>query len=211
MLSSVAVELLAKFIEKKNKVLADMRIGAEAREEAAGILSWAVTQLKRAARKSTSDSRPFTVYLSGSIDGLDYAEATESRNRVTKMLEAEGIAVRDPMRGKENLKDCKRINSAEMMRLQSRTYTSQEITARDLHDLEMSDAILVLTGDKLSWGTQGEFWWCAWLGHKPRCVLCETPKYRDSLWLKHYATRIVKSEEEAVETLAIWANHWDPV
>jgi len=209
-----ANELIGKFIRLKSKVADDPDLDESFKAGKQDALDWGVGQIVKAVKKAEKEGdrggRPFTVYLSGRIDGLTFEQASAQRNRVTAELEARGIAVRDPMRGKEHLAGMSRITAENMAKIKERTYTVNEITTRDIHDLRMSDAILVLTGDVLSWGTQGEFWYMVWMTDKPKCVLCEKGLHKESLWLKNYATRIAESEEEAIETIEVWANDWDP-
>lgn len=170
----------------------------------------AVNLIRRYAKRIEA-GRPFTVYLSGRIDGLSFEEASAQRIRVTKLLEKRGIAVRDPMRGKSFLRNLKEIHTGAPE--VSEKFSMQEITSRDIHDMRMSDAVLTLTGSDLSWGTQGEFWYMTFMEDKPTCVLCKLGpdgKPTHSGWRDHYATKVVYSEEEAVEVLTLWAEHWDP-
>jgi hypothetical protein len=171
----------------------------------------AVNLIRRYAKRIEA-GRPFTVYLSGRIDGLSFEEASAQRLRVTKMLEKRGIAVRDPMRGKSFLRNLKEIR-CDIPEV-SEKFSMREITSRDLHDMRMSDAVLTLTGSDLSWGTQGEFWYMTFMEDKPTCVLCKQGPNGERVpsgWRDHYATKVVYSEDEAVEVLVLWAEHWDPV
>lgn len=156
--------------------------------------------------------KQFEVYLAGRISGLNYDEAQHLRLKITEKLTRCGIKVRNPMRGKVRFLKSKGKITVDVVRQSEEagaadSVTLQELILRDLHDLDRVNALVVITGDEPSWGTCGEFWYTTWVSKKPTLVIS---KNGDSIsWLSHFATKIVKNEDEAVEVLKVWQRYWD--
>jgi hypothetical protein len=148
--------------------------------------------------------KPYEVYLAGRIAGLSYEEAMEFRRSITEKLCKQGICCRTPLRGKKFLSSTEHIYTENIEVRMS----IQEIIQRDLHDINSCNSLLVITGDDPSWGTGGEFWYATWIAKKPTLVIA---KNHPSGWLKHFATRVVDSEDKAMEVLLDWKKYWDGV
>ena len=133
------------------------------------------------------------LYLSGSIRGLSYEDATRERNKAAKALREIGIETLDPMRGKEHLRESKSIGN------DGTPFEMQDIIARDLSDIRESDGIVVLTGDHCSWGTAIEFGFTYFKEEKPIFLISKDPSRMG--WEKFLATRICSSIEELVSYL----------
>jgi hypothetical protein len=144
---------------------------------------------------------PYTVYLAGKMDTLTYDEIMEQRERIKDKLKKYNIQVRNPLRGKEGLKNVGKIESGKIYA----QFSINEIVQRDLRDVELSNAVLVMTGDTPSWGTVGEFYYATWVTKTPTLVICKRP----SLWVEKFATKVVPDEEIAIKTLYNWSLHWD--
>lgn len=91
-----------------------------------------------------------SVYLGGRIDGISYKEATETRDIIVKQLNAFGITCYNPMRGKDDMKDCVIIDK------QHTKFEMQEIVSRDLFEIQKADALVIVSGDVPTWGTAME-------------------------------------------------------
>lgn len=77
-----------------------------------------------------------TVYLAGSINGLDYTRATQWRNQASHELTIKGYNVLDPMRGKTDLLNKGVINDSKTI------YKPEHILKRDLWDIKHSDYLI---------------------------------------------------------------------
>lgn len=146
----------------------------------------------------------FSVYLAGRINGLDYDEAMVIRKEITNKLNNVGISCRTPLRGKAFLKT-KGVITEETYET---SISIQEIIKRDLSDINLVDAVVILTGDDPSWGTSAEFWYATWIANKPTLVLYQNGE-APAGWLKHHATRIVKTIDDAVDILSDWKMYWN--
>lgn len=144
----------------------------------------------------------FEVYLAGRISGLSFEEATKSRKHIAKELNKSRINCRNPMRGKSVLKNEVVIDEKVVLK----EWSVQEVILRDLHDIDRSNVVLVLTGEDPSWGTCGEFWYATWVAKKPTLVI--SSKHKGG-WLDYYATKIVPTVEEAISVLVNWRDYWD--
>lgn len=144
----------------------------------------------------------YSVYLAGRIAGLSYEDAQRQRLELTKKLNIIGVDCRNPLRGKSFLSDSQSITINSYIKKLS----IQEIIQRDLNDIDKCDVVLVLTGDTPSFGTAGEFYFATWLAKKPTIVISNN---NVGGWLEYYATKIVKSEDEAVEVIKDWKYYWN--
>lgn len=148
----------------------------------------------------------FEVYLAGRIAGLSYEEATKQRREIAEKLMQHDIMCRTPMRGKKFLTGAQEIT----IHTYKKTLSIQEITQRDLHDIDRVNVVLVLTGDTPSWGTTGEFWYATWIARKPTLVIAPKEKAKEvGGWLSYFATKIVSDVDEAIEVLLDWKRYWD--
>jgi len=140
----------------------------------------------------------YKVYVSGKMTGLVYEDVMARRQIVSNKLYESGMRAVDPVRG------CADLSGKEFT--DDTVPHMNEIVQRDLHDVDSCDALLVLTGDDLSWGTTGEFWYATFVAKKPTVVIA-TNGLRAG-WLNHHATRVVSDETEAVEVLKNWSVYW---
>ncbi len=144
------------------------------------------------------------VYLSGTIANLTYKEAVEKRNEATKLLLDKGWDVLDPMRGKEILSTLAVLDEKESRKLLG-DVNDAAIVQRDFDDVRRSDALIVLSGDKASWGTAFEWAIAEFVFRKPVVVVAakDSPT-RDHPWCKHMASYFAETVEEAIDFLATW-------
>ncbi len=145
--------------------------------------------------------KQFEVYLAGGIAGLSCESTMQSRLVATEKLEKVGIKCLNPLRGRSNLTGKKMASEGFRDGL-----TIQEIIARDLHDINRCNALLVLTGNTPSWGTGFELAYATWVVRKPTVVITSNDV---GGWLEYFATRRVKNIDEAVEVLEDWTLYWD--
>lgn len=114
-----------------------------------------------------------TIYLAGSINGLDYDEATLWRKRLNKELTLKGFNVLDPMRGKDDLADKGIINDSKTI------YQANHILRRDLWDIKHSDIIIanmINLGSLPMIGTLMELGTCL-IEHKSVCLFNVPKEY----------------------------------
>lgn|SRR3990167_9266858 len=144
------------------------------------------------------------VYLSGNIAGRTYQEATEARNEAKRLLGVRGWDTLDPMRGKEILSTVSVIDEKVSKELLG-GITDQAIIQRDFDDVRRSDALLVLSGDRASWGTAFEWSIAHFLYQKPIVVVAslDSPT-RDHPWCKSMASYFAPTVEDAVDFLDRW-------
>jgi hypothetical protein len=146
----------------------------------------------------------YEVYLAGSIQGLSYEESQKERKELSDKLSRINIACRNPLRGKKdivgNIKHISDVSYYDKCSM-------RELVQRDLQDIEQCSAVVVLTGDKASWGSAMEFAYACFIAEKPTLVICKDKNI--SGWLKYYATKIVSSIEEAVDVLEDWSYYWN--
>lgn len=143
------------------------------------------------------------VYLSGGIANLSYAEATIARNEAKLRLAARGWDSLDPMRGKEILSSLGTMDEKKATDLLG--VTPAAIIQRDFDDVRRADALLVLSGDRPSWGTAFEWAIAEFLYKKPVIVICaKDSTTRDHPWCKQMASYFAETVEEAIEFLDKW-------
>jgi hypothetical protein len=143
------------------------------------------------------------VYLSGGIAGLTYEEATVARNLAKQQLADRGWDSLDPMRGKEILSSLKEIDEKEATRLLG--VTPAAIIQRDFDDVRRADAVLVLSGDRASWGTAFEWAIAHFLLHKPIVVVCgRNSPTRYHPWCAQMAAYFAETVDEAIDFLDRW-------
>jgi nucleoside 2-deoxyribosyltransferase len=115
-----------------------------------------------------------TIYLAGSINGLNYEQATEWRKTLNKELTLKGFNVLDPMRGKDELEGKGIINDSKTI------YEPSHILRRDLWDIKHSD-IIVANLDNLGTlpmiGTLMELGTCL-IEHKLVCLFNVPKKFK---------------------------------
>lgn len=146
-----------------------------------------------------------TVYLSGSISGLTYNEASGPRDYATNLLLKRGWDVLDPMRGYQilnSLGDSPIEEGEHVQRLLGVTDTA--ITQRDRDDIRRSDVLLVFSGDHATWGTAFEWEFAVALG-KPVVVICsEDSPTRDHPWCRTMCSGFFSTVDEAVAFIDRW-------
>lgn len=133
------------------------------------------------------------VYLGGTMDGRTYEECAQERNKARRMLEASGIKVIDPLRGKSFLKG-KTISRD----VKPNGMDIGEIIARDKYDLGRSDLLLILTGDTPSDGTWLEYGYAKYFLDIP-VVLIAPSRVGKNGWSNHEAAYIAKDLHDAVQ------------
>lgn len=142
-------------------------------------------------------------YLGGTIAGLSYEDATSRRNAIKVQLAQCGWDTLDPMRGKEILSSLDVIDEKQATRLLG--VTDAAIIERDYDDLRRADVLLVLSGDKPSWGTAFEWSIAHFQMHKPVVVICgANSPARDHPWCKLMCSGFFETVEEAVTFLDTW-------
>lgn len=106
------------------------------------------------------------VYLSGPIDGLNYAETTGWRDYVGGYFHRAGVDVRDPMRQRVYKNAIDRVTADRpldevVITVHSSMNSDRGITVRDHKDTIMSDLLFVnlLDARKVSLGTVAEVAW----------------------------------------------------
>ena len=142
-------------------------------------------------------------YLAGSISGLTYQEATATRNTIKQQLANLGWDSLDPMRGKEILSSLEAIDEQQSIRLLG--VTDAAIIERDYDDLRRADVLLILSGDRPSWGTAFEWGIAHFQMRKPVVVICAPDSFtRTHPWCKLMASYFADSVEDAVDFLTHW-------
>jgi len=143
------------------------------------------------------------VYLSGGIANLSYEEATTARNEIKEKLATRGWDSLDPMRGKEILSSLATMDEKKASDLLG--VTASAIVQRDFDDVRRADALLVLSGNKPSWGTAFEWAITEFLYRKPVIVVCDKDSpTRDHPWCKLMTAYFAETLDEAVEFLNRW-------
>ena len=142
-------------------------------------------------------------YLGGTIANLSYKDATEHRNKIKAYLAERGWDSLDPMRGKEILSSVSIIEERDAVRLLG--VTDAAIIERDYDDLRRADVLIVLSGDKASWGTAFEWSIAHFQMHKPVVVVCaEDAPIRDHPWCKLMCSGFFSTMEAAVDFIDTW-------
>lgn len=143
------------------------------------------------------------VYLSGGIANLSYEEATAARNESKAKLAERGWDSLDPMRGKEILSSLATMDEKKASDMLGVTPTA--ILQRDYDDVRRADALLVLSGDRASWGTAFEWAIAHFELRKPVVVVCakDSPT-RDHPWCKQMTSYFAETVDEAIEFLDKW-------
>jgi len=143
------------------------------------------------------------VYLSGGIANLSYEEATKARNEAKLELARRGWDSLDPMRGKEILSSLGTMDEKKATELLG--VTPAAIIQRDFDDVRRADALLVLSGNKASWGTAFEWAIAEFVYKKPVVVVCDKDSTtRDHPWCKQMASYFAETVEEAIAFLDEW-------
>lgn len=143
------------------------------------------------------------VYLSGSIGGLSYEEASGPRDYATSLLLKRGWDVLDPMRGYQILSTLETIEEGEQVQ-KLLGVTDTAITQRDRDDIRRSDVLLVFSGDRATWGTAFEWEYAVGLS-KPIVVICspDSPT-RKHPWCRTMCCAFVSNVDEAVDFIDRW-------
>jgi nucleoside 2-deoxyribosyltransferase len=126
-----------------------------------------------------------TIFLSGAMDYVgSYAKSW--REEATFLLDQRGYNVFDPTLIPEDY-----------------TMSAEEIAHKNLFMQKKSDIILVeyMLQDRAYIGTDFEMAWAKIHG-QPVIVMCNE-KYKDRVYMKYMATKIVDNIEEAIEYIAI--------
>lgn len=143
------------------------------------------------------------VYLAGSIGGLNYEQASAPRDAATNRLLKLGWDVLDPLRGYEILSTLETIEEGELVQGMLGV-TDTAITQRDRDDIRRSDVLMILSGNKATWGTGFEWEFAFNLG-KPVVVVCEEDsKTRIHPWCRTMCSGFFTTVEEAVDFLDKW-------
>lgn len=134
------------------------------------------------------------VYLAGPITGLRFDEAAEWRESFDL---PEGWAGLSPLRGKEHLR-------SDVI-LASDFDGGSVAVARDLTDIEKCDVVLAnfLGAESISAGTMAEIGF-AYANYKPIIVVLEEGSVHDHVFVKHMATSIVPTLDDARRALGRW-------
>lgn len=105
--------------------------------------------------------RTATVYLSGPISGLDYKGCTDWRDAARRSLAFADIDGVSPMRGKEFLRDCGKIEDKTQEVLEHAMSQDAAIVTRDRWDTARCDFMLcnLLGATRVSIGTMVELGW----------------------------------------------------
>lgn len=143
------------------------------------------------------------VYLSGTIGGLTYEQATKDRNLATQLLLFADWDILDPMRGYDILSTVEVIEEGDgAKRLLG--ITDEAICQRDRDDIRRCDVLLVLTGDAPTWGTAFEIEFAHSLGKPIVFVASATAKSRSHPWCRSMTSYFAETVEEAVEFIVRW-------
>ena len=134
-----------------------------------------------------------TVYVAGSIHGLDAREAVERFNIIENRLRAIGFNVRNPVRGKK-------ISNVALDFL---PYEPNEIVHRDLADIDNSDYVLAFMAMP-SIGTSMEIIYARLIKRIPVIIITTNPEVRSHPWISVFKSKIVESIDEAIPYLEDW-------
>lgn len=93
--------------------------------------------------------QPFTVYLAGAMGGRLGQEVLDERAAARKACEDAGLEVIDPAEHED-------IDPLKMVDLRMSLVTMKNFVAKDEFAIRQSNALLVLTGDRVSDGTSWE-------------------------------------------------------
>ena len=146
----------------------------------------------------------YSAYLGGTLSGRSAEEVYQERRHAITCLNELGMVVYDPMREKYDAlrkRDDLSLDSTKI------TYEIAEITHRDLADIDDADMLIILTGDKASWGTALEFGYAVFGCHPRKPVMLIGEKAFKSVeqnqyaWHTRYATKVVPNIEAGCEWL----------
>ncbi len=144
-----------------------------------------------------------TVYLSGPITGLDYANCTDWREYTRQRFAEHGIDGLSPMRGKEFLRDGGVIDGDMQAVLTHAMTQPAAIVARDRWDTTRCDFVLVnmLGAQRVSIGTVVEIGW-ADLARRPAVLVME-PKgnIHEHAFVRQLASYHVETLEEGIDLI----------
>lgn len=137
-----------------------------------------------------------TVYLSGSITGLTYDEATDWRDKSEVVFALNNINAVSPLRAKAFLKEQDKLSAA--LDNGHGVASNQGVTNRDRFDTMNCDCLLVnlLGATRVSIGTMVELGW-ADAAKIPIVIAMESDNIHQHCFVNTLATYIVDSIEEA--------------
>lgn len=126
-----------------------------------------------------------SVYLAGPISDVDIHEAAAWRREAKRKLEAAGIKVYDPLRGKD-LSDPGVKTNLDYV----------EVVERDLHDIYCSDIVLVdLRREVKMVGTAMEIAHAKLWG---KHVFAFGQAYRENYWIRYHVNRFFGTLDEVL-------------
>lgn len=138
------------------------------------------------------------VYLSGRIENLKYEEAARDRDYATGILNEHGWKVLSPMRG-----TAPGDAGATLIAGTLRPFTAAAMVARDIGDIEICRAVLVLTGSMASFGTVSEWAIAAHEYHKPVVVVDPGHVSRNHPWMQYFSCEFFDTLDEALEYIVV--------
>lgn len=144
-----------------------------------------------------------TTYLSGTIGGLTYEQATKDRNRATELLLAADWDILDPMRGYDILSTLEVIEEGDGAKTLLGV-TDQAICQRDRDDIRRCDVLLVLTGDIPTFGTCYETEFAYGLGKPIVMVASTTAAARHHPWCRSMVSYFAETVDEAIDFIIRW-------
>lgn len=141
------------------------------------------------------------VYLAGPIRGTDYKECTDWREYAKEKLTEAGITGISPMRGKEFLKDERKIDFI-MYQYQHPLTIPKGIVSRDRFDVMRCDILLInlLGAKEVSIGTMIEIGWADIL-RKPVVLVMEQNNPHRHPMITELPGFIVDNLDEAIQLI----------
>lgn len=139
------------------------------------------------------------VYLAGPITGESWAGSTDWRDAMIYTLAQYELTGVSPLRGKDYLKNETAISDSYENTTMS---SSKSIFARDFHDVQRCDALLVnfLGSKKVSIGTVMEITY-AWTLRKPIVVVMDPDNIHKHSMLGEASSFVVSTLDEAAQVL----------
>lgn len=131
------------------------------------------------------------IYLSGGIAGLTPPEVEDFFLQTQKKLEAIGLKVLSPIRGKKLDAEC------------IQKYEPNEIVTRDLNDIGQCDLMVAYPSTK-SIGTFMEIFFAAYVKHIPIVVVAQNEHIRAHYWIRFFASKVVSTMDEAIKHIRDW-------
>ena len=141
----------------------------------------------------TKSANKPTIYLGGSINGLNPDEVLEKFDMVQEGLEFLGFEVLSPTRGKKVSR-----RKGEFV-----GYEPNEIVHRDLRDIDNADYMLALF-EVPGIGTSMEIIYARLTMNIPVIVVSTDPRVTEHYWIKSLASKILPDIESAYIYLKEW-------